>query len=165
MSTATFVDTKVYTVTYVTDKLLTSVKQIIIGSGLDPARMARSWVTLERGVAAWLKSEDLTKITLEIFDPKTDDLVCRWDLDIIYGYGGNGSLWADTDAIRYNIRKAGAIPSTCDYSVSVSKKKGAPAVDGWTSCTLRSTAGMSQYSIGTSIGGTGLAASTSYWSR
>jgi Bacterial HORMA domain 2 len=165
MSTITFVDTKAYTVTYVTDKLLTSIKKIIIGSGLDPAKMSRSWVTLERGVSAWLKSEHLTKMVLEIFDPKTDDLICRWDLDIIYGYSGDGSLWADTDAIRYNILKAGAIPSTCDYSISVTTKSGAPAVDGWSSCTLRSTAGMSQYSIGTSIGGTGLAAGVSYWSR
>ena len=161
----TVVDTNTHTVTYVTDKILLSVKEIILASGLDPRKMARSWVALESGVSVWLRSEHLQRITLEIFNPKTDDLVCRWDLEIIYSYGGDGSLWADTDAIRYNIKKAGLIASTCDYSISVQNKAYAPKVDGWSTTTLRATTGLSRYSIGTSIGGNGLAAGISYWGQ
>lgn len=165
MSTYAFVDTYVYTVTYVTDKLLLSVKEIIRESGLNPAKMSRSWALLERGVSAWIKSKHLDKVLLEIFNPKTGLLVCRWDLEVIYGYGGDGSLWVDTEAIKYHIRKAGMIPASCDYEIIVTTKPNAPAVEGWSSCNLRSTDGFSRYSIGTTIGGSGLGAAIAYWGR
>src|SRR4051812_17830553 len=104
MSTYAFVDTYAHTVTYVTDKLLLSVKEIIRESGLSPAKMSRDWTTIERGVSTWIRSKHLDKIILEIFDPNTGRLISRWDLEIIYGYGGDGSMWVDTDAIRYSIK-------------------------------------------------------------
>jgi hypothetical protein len=165
MSTHTFVDTYAYTVTYVTDKLLLSVKEIIRESGLSPSKMSTGWASLERAVSAWITSKHLSQIMLEIFNPNTGALVCRWDLDIIYGYGGDGSLWVDTDAIKYHIRKAGLIPSTCDYSIIMRVKPNAPEVQGWGDGKLRSTDGFSRYSVGTTIGGSGLAAGLAYWGR
>lgn len=165
MSTHAFVDTYAYTVTHVTDKLLLSVKEIIRESGLSPAKMSSSWASLERAVSAWIQSKHLSQIVLEIFNANTGVLVCRWDLEIVYGFGGDGSLWVDTDAIKYHIRKAGLVPSTCDYSIKMQVKPNAPAVDGWDDGSLRSTDGFSRYSIGTTIGGSGLAASIGYWGR
>jgi len=78
---------------------------------------------------------------------------------------GDGSLWVDTDAIKYSIRKAGLVPAGCDYRIVVSRKPNAPAVDGWSNCTLRSTDGFYRYSIGTTIGGSGLGAGVAYWGR
>jgi hypothetical protein len=165
MSTYAFVDTTAHTVTYVTEKLLLCVKEIIRESGLDPAKMSREWTVLERGVSAWIRSKHLEKIVLEIFDPATGKPVGRWDLGIIYGYGGDGSLWVDTDAIRYNIKKAGLIPSSCDYEIVVVNKPNRPPVDGWSSCQLRTTDGFTRYSIGTTIGASGLGAEVAYWGR
>jgi hypothetical protein len=166
MTTYAFVDTYAHTVTYVTDKLLLCVKEIIRESGLDPAKMTRDWIVLERGVSAWIRSKHLEKIVLEIFDPRTGDPIGRWDLGIVYGYsGGDGSLWVDTDVIRYNIRKAGLIPSSCDYEIIVTTKANRPAIDGWYTCQLRSTDGLTRYSIGTTIGGSGLGAQVAYWGR
>ena len=112
MSTFAFVDTYAYTVTYVTDKLLLSVKEIIRESGLSPAKMSSNWASLERAVSAWISSKHLSRIVLEIFNPVTSSLAFRWDLDVIYGYGGDGSLWVDTSAIKYHIRKAGLTGSS-----------------------------------------------------
>lgn len=165
MSTFAFVDTYVHTVTYVTDKLLLSVKEIVRESGLNTAKMSRKWADLERAISTWITSRHLKQVQLEIFNPKTQMLVCRWDLEILYGYGGDGSLWVDTDAVRYNIAKAGLIPSVCDYRITVTTARGAPAVEGWGSCTMYSTDGLSRYTIGTTIGGNGLGASISYWGR
>jgi hypothetical protein len=165
MSTQVIVNTYAYTVTHVTEKLLLSVKEVIRSSGLNPAKMSGQWSSLELGISTWIKSEHLEKVILEIYNPADDQLVCRWDLEVIYGYGGDGSLWADTDAIKYHIKKAGLVASSCDYSIRVTTKSNAPAVIGWSSCTLRSTDGMNRYSIGTTIGGSGLGAGVAYWGR
>ena len=165
MSTHAFVDTYAFTVTYVTDKLLLSIKEIIRQSGLSPAKMSNNWANLERAASAWIRSKHLSQIVLEIFNPNTGVLVCRWDLEIIYGYGGDGSLWVDTDAIKYHIRKAGLIPSTCDYRIAMQVKPNAPEVLGWGDGRLRSTDGFSRYSVGTMIGGSGFAAGLAYWGR
>jgi hypothetical protein len=165
MSTITFVDTTTYTITYVTEKLLLCLKEIIRESGLNPSKMVRDWVVLERGIWAWIRSKHLEKIVLEIYNPLNGSLVGRWDLGIVYGYGGDGSLWVDTDAIRYHIKKAGLIPSSCDYEIVASTKLGRPAVEGWSGCQLRSTEGFARYSLGTAIGGSGLGAEVAYWGR
>jgi hypothetical protein len=165
MSAFAFVDTYAHTVTYVTEKLLLCVKEIIRESGLSPAKMTGEWALLERGVSTWIRSKDLEKIVLEIYNPATGALVGRWDLGIIYGYGGDGSLWVDTDAIRYHIKKAGLIPSSCDYELIASTKPNRPAVEGWSVCQMRSTDGFSRYSIGTTIGASGLGAEIAYWGR
>jgi hypothetical protein len=165
MSTFAFVDTYAHSVTFVTDKLLLCVKDIIRESGLSPAKMTKEWAMLERGVSAWIQSKHLEKIVLEIFNPITGVLVSRWDIGIIYGYGGDGNLWVDTDAIKYSIRKAGLIPSSCDYEIRVTNKPNRPDVQGWSACQLRSTDGFSRYSIGTTIGASGLGADVAYWGR
>jgi hypothetical protein len=165
MSTTTYVDTSVYTVTYVTEKLLLSIKEIIRESGLSPAKMAGQWDSLERGISTWIRSRHLKQVYLEIFDPVKKKLVCRWDLDIVYGYGGDGEFWVDTDAIKYHIAKAGAIASTCEYRICVDHSSQAPSVEGWTHCTLYSTNGLSRFSVGTTIGSSGIGASLSYWGK
>ncbi len=141
MSTFVFVNTYAYSVTHVTNKLLLSLKEIIRESGLDVAKMTQQWSVLERGVTTWINSKHLETVTLEIFDSKTDDLVGRWDIEIVYGYVGDGSLWVDTETIKYSIRKAGLVPAGCDYRIVVCRRPNAPAVDGWSNCTLRSTDG------------------------
>jgi hypothetical protein len=161
--TASYVDTSAYSVTYVTEKLLLSIKEIIVQSGLSAAKMTRQWINLEQGVSTWIASKHLRQVYLEIFNPTTQKLICRWDLDIIYGYGGDGDFWADTDAIKYHIEKAGAIPSTCEYRISLDTAPGAEILAGWSSCTLYSTQGFSRYSVGTTIGSSGIGAGLAYW--
>ncbi len=165
MSTYAFVNTSAHTVTHVTNKLLLSFKEIIRETGLDVTKMSREWPTLERGVSAWIGSKHLENVILEIFDAKSGALVGRWDIEIAYGYIGDGSLWVDTDAIKYSIRKAGLAPRGCDYRFVVTRKPNARSVEGWSTCELRSTVGFSRYCIGTTIGGSGLGANVAYWGK
>ena len=165
MSTSTFVISYAHTVTHVTTKILLILKEIIREIGLDPAKFAGDWATYETAVSTWLASRHLERVTLEVYDPRTGNLVTRWDMEVVYASVGDGSLWVDTAAIRYAVSKAGLAPSSCKYEIKVMTKPGRPHVDGWDTCHLRSTAGFRRYTVGATVGGNGLAAQTAYWSR
>jgi hypothetical protein len=97
MSTFVVVNTYTYAVTYVTDKLLTSIKTIVRLSGLSPDRLTTQWTVLERGVTTWLRTQDLEQLHLEVYHPTTDQLVGRWDFQIFYGFQGDGAFgWIRT---------------------------------------------------------------------
>jgi hypothetical protein len=85
-------------------------------------------------------------------------------VDYSYGYGDDGSLWADHEAIRHAIAKAGAVPSMCKYEFKLLAPGGA-AVIGWGRGSYRSTDGFTQHSLGTTIAGGSLGSSTSYWRK
>lgn len=167
MSTQVLVNTYVYSVNYVTDKLLMSLSNIIRWIGLDPVKFADNWSSTERAVKTWLNSRHLTGIVLEIYNANTNLLVTRWDVDIGYDYslGGEGNMWVDTDAIRYAILKSGALPSACDYCIVITTKPGRPDVLGWGPTTLRSTDGFVRHVVGTTIGTNPIGAQTAYWRK
>lgn len=166
MSTSVAVNTYVHTVNYVATKLLHSLQQLIRLSGLDPAKLIGQWDVLEAGISTWLSTQHLRQVTLEIFSDSSDELVLRWDFDIKHkATGGDGSLWTDTDALRYAIDKAGMPPSGCNYRVLVDTAPGAVEVKGWSSTSSRSTAGFKRYGVGATIGGDGISADASYWRK
>jgi hypothetical protein len=104
-------------------------------------------------------------VVLEVYNPLTNALVTRWDIDVLYTTVGDGALWVDTAAIRYAIAKAGLAPASCRYDLIFRTAPGHPHVAGFSACGFRSTDGFRRYAIGTTIGGNGLAAQTAYWSR
>ena len=163
MSTTVHVNTYSYSVTYVANKLLLSLKMIRLLSELSPERLTDDWAVLERGIRTWLETRDLIQLLLEVYNPRTDALIGRWDLEISYDFSGDGSFWVNTDDIRYHIQKTGNWPSTCNYRVVATTKPYRPDVLGWTTTKLRSTDGFVKQSIGTTIDGSGLSAGTSYW--
>lgn len=162
--TTVSVNTYTHSVTYVADNMLKSIKDIIRLSGLDPAKFAQDWDVNLRGIKTWLESGHLERVELEIYDPKTDDLLVRWDMDIVYGWSsGDGNFWVDTDQLRYAIQKAGVAPSQAKYRLLVRRKPGWPSVDGWSTATARSTSGFTRQSLGTTLDHSGLGANTAYW--
>jgi len=166
MSTFVVVNTYTHSVTYVADKMLHSLHQIIRESGLNPEKLTDDWNTLQRGISAWLGSKHLESLTLEVLNPDTDALVGRWDFEIYYGTAGEGAMWVNTEDIKYHIRKAGQWPSLCDYRVITSTKPGRPTVAGWSGTTFRSTDGFVRQSIGTTINGNGhISAGSAYWRK
>jgi hypothetical protein len=153
-------------VVYVADNILKSLKDIIRLSGLDPAKLVGDWEVLLRGISTWIESKHLEAVKLEIYDPKTDALITRWDVAISYSWDiSAGTFWTDTEQLKYAIRKAGLMPSQASYRVLATNSKGRPDVDGWNSCNLRSTDGMVQQGLGTTIEHNGLGASTTYWRK
>lgn len=167
MSTQVSVNTYTYSIAYLTNKMLVSLHRIISWSGLDPSKFAGNWSSTERAIKTWLNSKDLTGIVLEVFDSTTNKLITRWDISVEYDYsvGSEGAMWVDTDTIRYAIAKAGVIAATCDYRVLIISKPGRPDVEGWSPATFRSTDGLMQHAVGTTIGTNNLGGSTSYWAR
>ncbi len=153
-------------VTYVADNILKSLKDIIRLSGLDPSKLVGDWDVLLRGISSWIESKHLEMVQLEIFDPKSDRLITRWDISVSYSWDiSAGSFWTDTDQLRYAIKKAGLAPSQASYRVVVSNKSGRPDVTGWSTCSLRSTDGMVRQSLGTTIEHGGLGANSAYWRK
>ena len=92
MSTFIVVNTYTHSVTFVTDKMLMSLKEIIRCSGLSPEKFVADWRVLQRGISTWLNSRDLETVILEVYNPKTDALIGRWDFEIFYGLSGDGDV-------------------------------------------------------------------------
>ena len=166
MGTNVSVNTYTHTVTYVTEEMIRSLKDIIRWSGLSLTNILDNWESVETAIHTWLSSKTLKQVTLEVYSATTNNLVVRWDFDIEYSYGSSddGSLWADPDAIRHAIQKAGAVASTCRYEFKLRAPGGSP-VPGWGPGTYRSTEGFSRQSVGTTIGADSLASTTSYWRK
>lgn len=160
------VNTYTHSVTYVADNILKSMKDIIRLSGLDPTKLVDGWSSKMRALQIWLESRHLERVVLEIFDPKTDALVGRWDIDVVYTTGsGDGDFWTDTEQIKYHVRKAGLAPSEAKYRLLLHNKSGRPDVEGWGPAQCRSTEGFVRHSLGSTIEHNGLGGRAAYWRK
>lgn len=96
-----------------------------------PRALRGSLESNTRAIKTWLGTGDLRKVILEIYNPATDKLVTRWDIDIVYGWSdGDGSFWTDTEQLKYAIKKAGLLPSQAKYKLMLDTKPGRPDVEG-----------------------------------
>jgi len=163
MSVATVTTTYTHVVSYLTDKLILSLGNIIRDSGLDMQRFADQREAYERGIKAWLASGHLEKVILEVHDPATSALVKRWDFELYVDGDGELGFWFDPDDIKYHLLKSGKVPSKCGYAVIVDTKPGRPDVEGWSRCTLRDTGHLRQFCLGTTISASTTGTRTSYW--
>ena len=165
MATSVQVNVTAYATTHVATNLIRGLKQLVTECGLESAKLLGQWQTLEEGVATWLASRHLRALTLEVYKSATNALVARFDFDIDYGYnpGGSGDLWIDPDTVSYAVKKAGSVPSSCNYDIFACTRAGRPDVAGWTTGTMRSTTHLDRRSVGASVGGGDIGASLSYW--
>lgn len=165
MGSTVSVNSYTHSVTYVTDQMLNSLKRIITLIGLDPAKFVNQWSIYEIGIKTWLQSQHLKTAVLEVTS-STGALVTRWDFTIDYGYGsGDGTMWVDTDMVRFAILKLGVIPSTCNYEVKITLAPGAATVAGWYDCSFLSTAGFIKQNLGTNIGTNSIGTQSGYWRK
>lgn len=162
-ATASTTYSRVHVVTYITDKMLLSLGNIIRDSGLSMHSFVQQRGNYENGIKAWLTSGHLEKVILEVFDPKTNALLKRWDFDLVVDGDGDLGFWFDPEDIRYHLLKAGKAPSQCSYAIIVVTKPGRPDVSGWSRCELRDTTKLRQFCLGTTIAASNTATRTSYW--
>ncbi|MBB5763357.1 HORMA domain containing protein [Methylorubrum rhodesianum] len=166
MTTSVTVNTYTNSVTYVADNIQRTLKDIIRLSGLNPQNFINNWELNNRGLRTWLETKDLETVVLEIYNPISGALIIRWDIDIVYGWSsGEGNFWTDTEQLKYAIRKAGVAPENASYSLILRCKPNRPNVDGWSSCSMRSTDGMVRQSLGSTVEHYGLGANSAYWRR
>jgi hypothetical protein len=167
MATSVTVYTYAHSVSYVTDKMLNSIKTMIMGIGLDPSKFTNTnnWLVYERGVKTWLETKHLKEAVLEITS-STGAFVTRCDFIIDYNYNnGEGAMWLDIDGLKFAIAKLGFVAKECDYEFKLILGAGAPSVDGWYDCELLSTAGFVKQSLGTAIGTNSIGAQAAYWRK
>jgi hypothetical protein len=163
--TSVAVYTYTHSVTYVADNILKSFKDIIRLSGLDPTQLVEDWQSTMLAMTTWLRSGHLQTVVLEVFDPSTNNLIRRWDVDVVYGAAGDGNFWTDTEQIKYAILKAGLWPHQARYRLILQNKPGRPDVTGWGSTTMRSTEGFVRHSLGTTVEHNGLGGTAAYWRK
>jgi Bacterial HORMA domain 2 len=170
MSSFVTVNTYAHSVTHVADNMIHSLHQIIRESGLSPEKLVDEWSSLRRAISTWLNSQHLRTVILEVYDPAVGFpgglIAPRWDFEVSYGPGGDGSMWVNTEDIKYHIRKAGKWPSQCEYRVVLVTSPNEPYVSGWSDTYLRSTEGFVRQGIGTTIDGNGyITAGSAYWRK
>lgn len=155
-----------HSVTYVAENILKSFKDIIRLSGLNPGNLVDGWSSHMQALRTWLESGHLERVILEVFDPQTDALIVRWDVDIVYaGSSGDGRFYTDSEQLKYHIRKAGVTPESAHYRLIMENKFGRPDVDGWSPTTFRSKNDMVRQSLGSTIEHNGLGANAAYWRK
>lgn len=156
--------TRTHSVTYVTDNMLRSMLRIIRSSGLAPENYLGQWDSLSDAVVIWLEDGHLTGMILEVCDPAGNRLIRRFDIKIHYDENtGDGTFWTDVDQLERAVQNAGVAPQRATYRIVLMTLPGRRPVHGWSRTTLRSTKGMVCQSLGVSIAGNGINASTEYW--
>ena len=155
-----------HSITYVADNILKSLKDIIRLSGLDPSKLVSNWASNLNAISTWMTSGHLQRVVLEIYNPKTNGLITRWEISIVYNWSsGDGSFWTDTDQLAYHIRKSGISPSEASYQLLLDTKPDRPDIPGWRSATYRPTDGMVRQSLGSTVEHSGLGANAAYWRK
>jgi hypothetical protein len=74
-------------------------------------------------------------------------------------------MWADTQALKFAIAKAGIQPSECKYCITLMTKPGKMPVAGWGTGTLLSTDGFLKQSVGTTIGSHAIGTQAAYYRK
>lgn len=154
-----------HSVTYLADNILKSFKDIIRLSGLDPSKLVNDWEVYMRALKVWLETHDLERAVLEVYDPRNNTLIVRWDIDVIYSWTGDGCFWTDTEQLKYAIRKAGVAPGHASYDILLKTKPGRPDVPGWGVGSYRPTDGFVRHSLGSTIDHHGLGGHAAYWRK
>jgi Bacterial HORMA domain 2 len=165
---AAYVHTTVYaqthSVVFLSDNLRNTLREVIRENGLSPEKLMQDWVTIERGIHAWLRSRHLTGIVIEFFRPGTPEAAARWDFPIGYtGSGVDDDMWLDKNYLRQLIAKSKRPTSDCSYRILLSTSHGAPPVDGFSDCSFLSTGQLVPRQAGTVIATGHMTAGVTYW--
>lgn len=164
--TTVSVNTYTHSPTHVAKNILKSLKDIIRLVDLDSGMLASNWDTYICAVETWLDTGHLERVIIEVFNPSTNALIMRWDIDIVYGWSGDGSFWTDTEQLKYSIRTIGQLdPSITAYRIVLTTKSGRPDVDGWETTNLRSKYGFVRHSLGSTVSHNGLGVNPTYFEK
>jgi hypothetical protein len=162
-ASSTYSTARTHVVSFLTDKMLLSLGNIIRDSGLNMQNFTNLRPQYESGIKTWMAGGHLDKVVLEVFDPATSALLRRWDFDLYVDGAGRVEFWFDGQDIKYHLLKAGKVPATCSYSIIVLTKPGSPSIAGWSACELKDTSKLRQFSLGTTISANTSGTQASYW--
>ena len=155
--------TYAYSVAYVTNNMLKSMRRIVAAVGLDPSKFLNLWEAYSQGIEMWLADGDMRSMTLEIYNPVTSILITRWNMNFRYSdREGDGSFWIDIDRVARAIEREGVCPINADYIIYVGTRPGARILNNWLPVQERSADHMVRQSLGRNIEANGLGTNLSY---
>jgi len=164
-STHTLTYSRTHTSVFVSDNIRNVLRDIIKEGGLDPTKLMDAWSSnIGEAVKCWLESGHLTGITIEFYQPNSNNAEARWDFPISYdGSGSDDDMWVSKRHIIRTIAKASKPSSNASYRIVLTNKPGEPYVEGMGDTEFRSTEGLICRSSGTAIATPDIMAGVRYW--
>jgi hypothetical protein len=165
---ATYAHTTTYarthSVTFLSDNLLNTLREIIRENGLSPEKLMQDRDVIASGLRTWLASGDLTRIVVEFYRPGGTVADARWELPVTYdGSGVDDDMWVDKNYLRQLIAKAKRPATDCSYRIILFTSVGAQTVAGFSDCSLLPTGSLVARSAGTVIATGHMTAAITYW--
>lgn len=160
----TQVYTRTHSITFLSDNLRNTLREVIREYGISPNKLVQDWATIERGIKAWLDTGHLKSVVVEFYKPGSSAASARWDFPTGYeGSGADDDMWLDKAYLRQLIAKSARPTLDCTYRITLTVKPDAPDVVGFTDTTFLSTGGLAARSAGTVIATRHMTAAAVYW--
>jgi Bacterial HORMA domain 2 len=156
--------TRTHSITFLSDNLRNTLREVIHAYGISPDRLMQDWLTIERGIKRWLETGHLKSVVVEFYKPGSSVASARWDFPAGYeGSGADDDMWRDKAYLRQLIAKSARPTLDCIYRITLSVKAGAPDVAGFSDTTFLSTGSLAAREAGTVIATRHMTAAAVYW--
>jgi hypothetical protein len=152
------------TAIYVSDKMRSLIKTLILNYGLDPQKLMDAWSGWVHNAArAWMETGDLEKFVIEFFQAGAANASARWDFPIRYDGKDIDQMWIDTDFLQGSVAKASRPPAGCTYRILLVHRPGARDLPGLSDAKFLSLGNLAAREAGTIIGTPDIMASATYY--
>lgn len=164
----TFVNTLTYartqTAIYVSDKMRSLIRTLILNYGFDPQKLMDAWSGwVHEAARAWMETGDLQKFVIEFYQPGAANASARWDFPIRYDGKDIDQMWIDTDFLHGSVAKAARPPAGCTYRILLVPRLGARDLPGMSDAAFLGLSGLTAREAGTIIGTPDIMASATYY--
>jgi hypothetical protein len=131
MTAKTLAYARSHTAAYVSDKIASLMKRLVISFGFDPRGVADAWTDwIDLAARTWMESGHLISFKIQ-FHMSGETLVRGgFEFPIRYDGTGDADLYVDENHFRESITKAEKPPSGALYRIVLATSPGAPPVKG-----------------------------------
>lgn len=155
---------RTHTSVFVTDKMRSLIRTLVMSYGLNPQRLMDAWSDWVQGAArAWMDTGDLVSIVIEFYRPGATVALARWDFPIRYDGSDIDQMWIDSDFLQGSIAKGAMPPSDCTYRVLLQPRAGARRLPGLSDTSYLGLGSLTAREAGTIIGTPDIMASATYY--
>lgn len=155
---------RTHTAIFVSDKMRTLFKALILNYGLDPQKLVDAWSGWVHNAAReWMETGDLMKFVIEFYQPGASNASARWDFPIRYDGADIDQMWVDSDFLQGSLAKAPRPPAGCIYRILLVSRPGARDLPGLSTVAFLGLSGLSAREAGTVIGTPDIMASATYY--
>lgn len=155
---------RTHTAIYVSDKMRTLMKTLILHYGLDPQKLVDAWSGWVHDAAReWMETGDLIKFVIEFYHPGASNASARWDFPVRYDGADIDQMWVDSDFLQGSVAKAPRPPADCVYRILLVPRFGARDLPGMSDASFLSLGGLVAREAGTVIGTPDIMASATYY--